>query len=316
MGRFVNWLVFIFTAATLVGVFLMLAVVLVFRRLERWQGRRGPLSKNLLRGPGESLRERIDHLRWDVATYFGIAMLPLPLALGFYFAGWAAMGRPPSNIHMTLLILFAVCAEAWLAWKLWKTLKDLRPLRLGYEAETAVGQELNELGRFGCRVFHDFPVNERQFNVDHVVVGPQGIFAIETKGRSKPGEAKEGRTPWEVEYDGDSLRFPGWVEKKPLAQAEAVADWLRDWLSSAVGERVAVQPILVLPGWYVRRTSGKGIPVVSGRQVVSYFTSLRAAPPLTPQLIQRVAHQIEQRCRDVEPRAYAREEKKGLQTTR
>ncbi len=98
--------------------------------------------------------------------------------------------------------------------------------------------------------------------------------------------------------------FPGWRETAPIDQAIRNADWLRKWLSSAVGEAVKVQPVLVLPGWYVHRTSGEGIPVLNGKDARGYFTWARG-PALSAKLVQQIAHQLEQRCRDVAPRAYA-----------
>jgi hypothetical protein len=150
------------------------------------------------------------------------------------------------------------------------------------------------------------PVDEREFNVDHVLVGPGGVFAVETKGRPKPKGGEEGQEGWEVRYNGDALEFPGWRERKPLTQATSIAKWVREWLSSAIGESVNVHPVLVLPGWYVKRTSANGIPVLSGRQISSYFSSVGRDPRMTDAMIQRIAHQLDQRCRDVEPRAYVK----------
>ncbi|MBN1547047.1 MAG: NERD domain-containing protein [Syntrophaceae bacterium] len=54
--------------------------------------------------------------------------------------------------------------------------------RLGYEGEMATGQELNMLMLEGYHVFHDFPAD--RFNIDHIVVSPNGVIAIETKAKS------------------------------------------------------------------------------------------------------------------------------------
>jgi hypothetical protein len=106
---------------------------------------------------------------------------------------------------------------------------------------------------------------------------------------------------------GETLQFPGWSERKPLQQAERQATWLSDWISSAIGEKVTAEPALVLPGWFIRRTSGKGIPVLTGKWVASYFPGARTRSALDPQLIQRIVHQLDQRCRDVAPRSYRKE---------
>ena len=66
-------------------------------------------------------------------------------------------------------------------WKLHALMRRYRTLKLGYEAEAAAAEELNRLMRHGYWVFHDVP-GDKAFNIDHVVVGPNGVFGVETKG--------------------------------------------------------------------------------------------------------------------------------------
>jgi hypothetical protein len=40
-----------------------------------------------------------------------------------------------------------------------------------------------------------------------------------------------------VFYDGTALKFPTWVETRPLEQAAGQPKWLSEYLSSAVGAR-------------------------------------------------------------------------------
>ncbi len=170
----------------------------------------------------------------------------------------------------------------------------------------AAGQELNNLMRNGYYIYHDFVAGK--FNIDHVIVGPSGVYAVETKARTKPITGN-GKFDAEVLYDGKSLKFPNWMESKPIQQAVAEADWLMNWLSSAVGERVNVFPVVTLPGWYVKRTSSGGIPVINPKQIYSVIKQ-RNGPPLPDSMIQRIVHQLDQRCRDMEPKAYASASKK------
>ncbi len=55
----------------------------------------------------------------------------------------------------------------------------LRDCNLGFLGEQAVGEELNFLIADGWRVFHDVEFDkhpgQETFNVDHVVVGPEGF---------------------------------------------------------------------------------------------------------------------------------------------
>ncbi len=58
--------------------------------------------------------------------------------------------------------------------------------RLAYDGEVAVGQELQYLTDHVA--FHDFQAGT--FNIDHILVGASGVYAVETKARSKP-DAKD-----------------------------------------------------------------------------------------------------------------------------
>jgi hypothetical protein len=256
------------------------------------------LTRDLLRGPAHSLREELEEVRWDLGAFLGLAPSAPLLVYASYLAG-NRDAAPPASLGWSYAIA-GVLASAWAFRYVFQKVKALRDLRLGMEAELATAEELNRLMHDGFWVFHDVP-GEKRFNVDHVVVGPTGVFAIETKGRPKPtGKAIE--KGHEVHYDGKSLAFPGWRETAPLQQAERNAMWLRKWLSSAVGEPVAVQPVLVLPGWYVHRTSGEGMPVLNGKEAKSYFPR-HGGKRLSDKLIQQIVHQLDQRCRDVEPKA-------------
>ena len=142
------------------------------------------------------------------------------------------------------------------------------------------------------------------------MVGRTGVFAVETEGRAKP-LAKNGKAKWELEYDGAQLKFPGWTETAPLEQAKRQADNLQLWLGSAVGESVEVKPVLALPGWYIKRTACGPIAVINGTNPAGYFRKAGNAN-LSEQMITRIVHQLDQKCRDVEPKAYMKPKQKQL----
>ena len=296
----------LFDVFVLGGVCLMGGILFLWKYRAQRSGRHSPLARHLLRSPGESLRARMEDLQWDIASYLGIGMLPFPLVLGLYFASWVGAGHAPSATVSGFMALFALITQGWFARKLWKALAQLRDLRLGYEAQIAVGQELAELGRAGFRIFHDFPADNRSFNIDHVLVGPGGVFCIETQGRSKRRRKHATDAPWEVRYDGQVLEFPGWEEREPLAQAHRNAEWLQKWLTGAVGQPIAVEPVVALPGWFVRRSGAEGMPVLAAGQIEAYFASRPRNPSMTPQFIRQIVHQLDQKCRDVAPRSYPR----------
>ena len=69
-------------------------------------------------------------------------------------------------------------------------------------------------------------------------------------------------------------------------------------LTSAISEPVVVKPILTFPGWYVNRTGKSDVTVLNPKEIRKVVLSTAGAQ-LSPEQIQRVAHQVEQKCRDV-----------------
>lgn len=60
---------------------------------------------------------------------------------------------------------------------------DERAWRIGADGEAHVGAQLEKLARKDprWRVLHAVPVGERGSDIDHVVIGPAGVFTINTK---------------------------------------------------------------------------------------------------------------------------------------
>lgn len=278
--------------------------VALFKHKKRQK--RTPLTSKLLRAPGETLRREIEtqEEKFDDNWLRWLALFSIPILILSVLAQ-----LQDNRVHgwqFVFLFLLVLLFCGLFIRSIYKNLIHVSQLRLGLDAELAVGQELNHLMRLGCHVYHDFPAEE--FNIDHVVVGPGGVFAVETKGRSKPDKGR-GTLDAKVIYDGDALRFPDWHETQPLRQAKRQAVWLSKWLSSATGEQIIARPVLALPGWFVERTKAGDVMVINGKS-----PHVLAKPgnngKLSDESIQRISHQLEQRCRDVEPVAYRKVKKK------
>jgi hypothetical protein len=174
-------------------------------------------------------------------------------------------------------------------------------LRLGYDGEVAVGQELNLLMLDGYHVFHDLVSDTiTKFNIDHIIAGSSGVYTVETKTRSKSSD-KKGSKNSTVIFDGASLIFPRYTDTSSLKQARINAIWLQKWLSSAVGEPVTVEAILTIPGWYVeRKSTPRGVNVLSLKEIKPFLKNKKETP-LSESMVKRIVHQLDRMCRDVEP---------------
>jgi hypothetical protein len=93
-----------------------------------------------------------------------------------------------SHYRMGSVAIYALCGlEAMLALELQRQTDTLIDQRRGAEGEEVVRDELDVLRDEGWLVLHNY---EKPYggNVDHIVVGPHGAFAIETKaGRYRAG---------------------------------------------------------------------------------------------------------------------------------
>jgi len=276
----------------------MMAVLALWRRRGRRDDPRHPLQRDLLRNPGESQRELIAVAAWDAAEYAALGLFLVPLAFCVYPLKAVYDGALPEEETLLAFLAGALVLETWILARLWRVLARARRLALGYEAEVAAGQELDALRHLGYRVFHDVPAEGFESNIDHVLVGPAGVFAVQAMGRTTP-RANGSDEPWEVTYDGERLVFPGWEETLPLGQAMAQADWLCEWLANAIREPIAVRPILVLPGWSVKRTAISGIPVLAARRIHAYFERMQPLPEMTDTMVERVSEQLDRHCRVV-----------------
>lgn len=256
---------------------------------------RAPMSDKMLRSPGESLRRKLSDLE-DATLNWVLAMVVTATVTGFFAGQFYRQTKHvvPAATHPLVLVLLVITMA--FMWKLIVLTNTARDYRLGLSGELAVGEELNKLMLSGCRVYHDFPGGD-DWNIDHIIVSEMGVFAVETKARRKR-KASPGKEDHKVDFTGDALEFSSWREDKPLLQAERNARSLAGFLTKATGEKCDVAAMVVLPGWFVSLQVNSPTKVLNPKQVRSAV--LGGKTVLKEAQIQRISHQIEQKCRDVE----------------
>ena len=267
--------------------------------LIHWKSRkkRLPFTQKILRPPGESLRVRLAEL--DEKLNDRLVQLFLSAYSPLLMAGLVALQgvRVGAGIWMTVVGI-AVLVSLWSAYQLWEVINVRRRIRLGFEGERHVGEALNQLMLVGYRVFHDFLITDKPRsirNIDHIVIGPNGVFAVETKTRRK----MKGEDGAKVAVLDNALHYPWGRDQCDLVQAEEDAEWLAAWLSKMSDQRVRVGSILVLPGWFVDRRSKCAVTVLSGSEVAANVPRLNGAATSDGE-IRRIAAIIEDRNRSVE----------------
>ena len=111
---------------------------------------------------------------------------------------------------------------------------DERAYRVGADGEEEVAWRMRKLGD-GWHVLHSVPVGEKDSDIDHVVIGPPGVFTLNTKNHS---------------------RKKVWVAEKAFMVSGQKTNYLRNsrheaartskLLTTACGFDVQVEPIIVV----------------------------------------------------------------------
>lgn len=246
-----------------------------------------PFSEMRRRPAGETLRLKLQTLDDKIDEWLVLLVTtPVVLAVALTY------DKRHSLLAVVLFFLAAAVAAAFVQSRLAPLMRERRNYTLGFQGERFVAEELNQLLRDGFDVFHDIPFDN--YNIDHVVIGPAGVFVIETKTRRKP--LQDGEKQYEVIFDGTALDFPNGRDTDALDQLNRNVKSFAAWISSATGDRTAVTGILTIPGWYVTLKARSAVRVLNPKQIRGVVT-VPTGTPLDAGRIQRARHQLEEKCK-------------------
>ncbi|MBQ0033299.1 MAG: NERD domain-containing protein [bacterium] len=195
-----------------------------------------------------------------------------PLFLGVFVAGASA----------TLIASFPlagatalVCSLLWIIWSLMVGLRRVESFYKGARGEEKVSEILRQLPD-AYHVFNDFTVGRH--HVDHVVAGPGGVFAIETKFWNGKVTVEDGH----VLVDG---QLP---DRSPLNQAIREAALVRSALVAA-GWNGLVTPVVAFASdsFAAHRANLKGTIIINSNELKTSFDTDRVAiqPPELDRLV-------------------------------
>ena len=280
--------IFCFAPMVLLGVYLELQLR---RRNKR---SKEPFPEKRLRSAGESTSERsIDEFQEFIYT----AMMITLTAFSGFFSVWTLRDL---NLYSVVVVLIAVTAATfWFGHKLVKRVRTASSYRLGAEGERVVGEQLmRDLLPKGFMVYHDLILDpnyeSNAFNIDHVVVGPTGVFVIETKTRSKQREAKRPV----VKRKGDKIMFADFADSATIPQVQRASNELKKFLGPCLPDRNRVDWAIAVPGWWTQ-----GLPQtdqVMNHKMLARFISERRGNELSANDVAIISQMVSEKNR-IEP---------------
>jgi hypothetical protein len=204
-------------------------------------------------------------LPWRVAATLGMG------------AGGGVLGS--SLVAPRLGLLLSVLAATAAGWGLrFRPSRDAVAWRQGAVGERRTARLLGPLERQGWVVLHDLAVPGSQANIDHLVIGPAGVFVIDSKQYSGRLQLDRSGRLWHGRY--------------PLAPVLRAVSFEADQAAQVLTDPdVVVRPIVAVHGAQV--PWGKmvidGVPVVPARRLPSMLGGLPAV--LGPERIADLADQ-------------------------
>jgi hypothetical protein len=186
---------------------------------------------------------------------------------------------------LRLLALAILAAGAGLAWRAVRLPDHVVAWRRGARGERKTAKLLSPLERHGFTVFHDLALPGGKVNIDHLVIGPTGVWMIDSKSwHRRTVVDAEGRL-WRGRKPADQTVRVAWWE------AEQVAD-----LFDGLGLDAGVNPVLVVHGTQLPAIEAIAEP---GVRVVApdYLAAVVSRPPVT--LLPHGAAQLVDRTREV-----------------
>jgi len=180
-----------------------------------------------------------------------------------------------------LAIVIALAAMVGLAMDSWAPRRSTTAWKLGSEGEATLGRSLDRLTERGYRVFHDLAIPGSRANIDHLVVGPTGVYVIDAKNYS-------GR----VTFSKGTL----WHGRYPLTKTISTVRWEADQVVKHLPPETAVSAVMCVMGVPMPRDSMQvgGVHVVEGPRRLAKGVLARPAV-LSQEAVDRLTSEVSAR---------------------
>jgi Nuclease-related domain len=133
--------------------------------------------------------------------------------------------------------LVGLAVAVLVGWRLrFRPSEQARVWRRGAAGERETARLLDRIGRDGYAVFHDLALSDSPANLDHLVIGPSGVFVIDSK-----------RWAGSVHQSADGLV---WHNNYRLDRTLATLRWQAETLGRLLG--VPVAPLVCVHGAHIQ----------------------------------------------------------------
>ena len=194
-------------------------------------------AKAVLRTAGQSLQLEMNNLIFWVGVFAGVFSV-LAISLFFIIGGIGVGWGIPAFLGIGSLVAIR------------HNVLKFEKYYQGREGERSAREEIEPIIKDGYHILNDVPGHK--FNIDIVVIGPSGIYAIEVKNPKKYSAEK-------ITYN-DGFIFLGHRllhKPEPVEEAKRHANWIKSYLREITGRNINnVKPVVLFPKIMIEDDSG------------------------------------------------------------
>lgn len=215
-------------------------------------------SDRIMHEAAQRFRDELDRLSSSQSTYlsgilvFGVLFVAAyTLQAKHLFAGY-----PSWQLYLQLAFLLLVSGYAAVC--LAKTVRARYQIKFLRDANVAIGHQLQQMPAKGTRVFHD--VGTAAGVVDHVIVGQQGLYAINVVARRSGKRALASLRDNSIEYSNGKT-------ETSIIDIKAKTARLQKEFRELLGHKLQVRSVIAVPGWDIGEQSHEEQLLVNERTI-------------------------------------------------
>ena len=215
-------------------------------------------SDRIMHEAAQHFRDELDRLSCSQSTYLSGVLVFVMLFIAAYAlqAEHLFVGYPSWQLYLQLSFLFLVSGYA--AFCLGKIVLTRYQLQFLRDANVAIGHQLQQISVQGTRVFHD--VGTSAGIVDHVIIGQNGIYAVNVVARRSGKRAHARLRDNAIEYSNGKTNHS-------IVDIAVKTSRLQKEFRQLLGHKVRVRSVIAVPGWDIGEQSTDEYLLVSERTI-------------------------------------------------
>jgi hypothetical protein len=220
-------------------------------------------ADSIMSEAAQRFRDELKQLSRAQSTYLGTLLVFVVMySAAMAFQGPELFtGYPAWQLYVLLGALGA--AALFASYRLLRTILAWRTVRFQRDANIAIGHQLQRMATAHGRAYHDVKCSAGV--VDHILVGQNGIYAINVIARRHLKKAS-------VYLDGNDLHYSNTNKTTSIVGVIAATKRIEKEFRRLTGKSIKVRSVIAVPGWDIKEQSGndhllvneRNLPMISG----------------------------------------------------